>query len=58
MIVNNYIMTDILNTFKILPVDKEGSCCYERNLGIYFIVKKIKTHNLSEKINKKTGGRM
>jgi hypothetical protein len=58
MIVNNYIMTDILNTFKILPVDKEGSCCYERNLGIYFIVKKINTHNLSEKINKKTGGRM
>ena len=57
VVVDNSIMKDLLNTFKELPIDKNGGCCYERNIGIYFIVKKIKTHDLSEKIKKISGGR-
>jgi hypothetical protein len=45
-IVNNYIMKDILNTFTDPPVNKDGSCIYERNFGLYFILHNINTHNL------------
>ena len=57
VVVDNSTMKDLLNTFKELPIDKNGNCCYERNIGIYFIVKKIKTHDLSKKIKKISGGR-
>lgn len=39
-------MKNIFETFKNPPIDKEGSCAYERNLGLYFILNNIKTHNL------------
>ena len=51
-IVNNNIMKDIFNTFKIPPINKEGSCFYERNFGLYFILKNIETVDLKDHLTK------
>lgn len=56
-IVNNTVIKDIFNTFQKPPIDKEGSCFYERNFGIYFIVKTIKTINLYDYMTKYNGKR-
>ena len=56
-IVNNNIMKDIFNTFKIPPIDKDGSCFYERNFGLYFIIKNIDTVDLKDHLTKISGGR-
>jgi hypothetical protein len=42
-IVNNYVIKDIFDTLQDEPIDKNGSCIYERNFGLYFILKGINT---------------
>ena len=42
-VVTKKIIVDIFDTFDILPTSKRQSCAYERLLGMYFILKKIKT---------------
>ena len=56
-IVNNAIMKDIFTTLQIPPIDKEGSCCYERLFGLYFIIKKINTVSFTNYVNKISVGR-
>jgi 8-oxo-dGTP diphosphatase len=51
-IVNNNVMKDIFKTFTIPPIDKHGSCFYERNFGIYFIIKNINCIDLFNYMNK------
>jgi hypothetical protein len=56
-IVNNNIMKDIFTTLTIPPIDKIESCAYERNFGIYFIVKNVMTVDISDYVSKYHGGR-
>jgi len=56
-IVNTNVMKDIFKVLQIPPVDKDGSCFYERNFGIYFILKTIKTINLYDYMTKYSGKR-
>jgi len=56
-IVNNTIMKDIFITLKNPPIDKDGSCFYERNFGLYFIIKNINTIDLSRYVHKYSGKR-
>ena len=56
-IVNNTIIKNIFKHLNIPPIDKTGSCFYERNLGIYFLDKNIQTINLYECMHKNNGGR-
>jgi len=56
-IVNNYVMKNILETLIHPPINKDGSCAYERIFGMYFILKNIKTHGLNNYITKNSGGR-
>jgi len=46
-IVSNDVMKDIFNTLTIPPIDKDGSCFYERNFGLYFILKNINTFDIA-----------
>lgn len=57
-IVNNKIMKDIFMTLTKPPVDKHGSCFYERNFGLYFILKKINAIPLNNHLNKIHGERI
>jgi hypothetical protein len=57
-IVSNKIMKDIFNTLTIRPIDKDGSCIYERNFGLYFIIKQINTINLDGYLIKYHGNRI
>ena len=56
-IVNNNVMNDIFKTLTIQPINKEGTCIYERNFGLYFIIKNINTINISDYAVKYHGGR-
>lgn len=56
-IVNNNIIKDIFNTFNIPSINKEGSRIYERNFGLYFIIKNINTIDLSSYLIKYHGNR-
>ena len=56
-IVNNHVMVDIFRTLKNPPIDKEGSRFYERNFGLYFIIKNINTIDFSNNIKKIHGNR-
>jgi len=51
-IVTNYIIQNLFNTLRILPYDKDGSCFFERNIGIFFIIKKLNTFNIQEYFDK------
>lgn len=57
-IINNKIMKDIFNHLTIPPINKIGSCFYERNFGIYFLDKSINTINLYDYMYKINGGRV
>ena len=57
-IVNNNIMKDIFNTFTVPPINKDGSCLYERNFGLYFIIKEKKSTNLNNHFIKFNGCRI
>ena len=57
-IVNNTILKDIFKHLRYPPINKEGSCFYERNFGIYFLDKWINTINLCEFIDKFSGNRV
>ena len=56
-IVNNKVMKDIFKTLNVPPVDKDGSCFYERNFGLYFIIKGINTIDFKKYLTKHNGGR-
>jgi len=56
-IVNRKTLADIFISLPEPPVDKEGSCIYERNFGLYFIIKEFTTLNLYEYMSKKHLGR-
>jgi hypothetical protein len=45
-IVNKEIFQDIFAHLTIPPINKNGSCSYERIFGIYFLAKDIKTNDL------------
>jgi len=57
-IVNNHVMKDIFKTLVNPPNNKDGSCCYERLFGIYFILKNIQMHNLYDYFTKIHGQRV
>jgi len=57
-IVNKYIMKNIFETLVNPPINKDDSCAYERIFGLYFILKNIKTHELSNHFTKNNGGRL
>jgi hypothetical protein len=56
-IVSNKLMKDIFNCLTIPPINKEGSCAYERNFGIYFCINEITTFDISNFIHKRHGNR-
>lgn len=56
-IVKNVIIKDIFKHLTIPPINKCGSCFYERNFGIYFLDKQIKTINLYDFMSKINGER-
>jgi len=56
-VVTNSIMNDIFKTLTIPPINKDGSCVYERTFGLYFILKNINTVNIRESIHKNYGKR-
>jgi hypothetical protein len=56
-IVNKTILKDIFKHLTHPPINKEGSCFYERNFGIYFLDKSIHTINLYEFMDKFSGNR-
>lgn len=56
-IATNYTIKNIFETLINPPKNKEESCCYERLFGLYFIIKKLKTINISERIKKIHGNR-
>jgi hypothetical protein len=56
-IVNKQIIENIFKHLTVPPINKEGSCFYERNFGIYFLDKCISTINLYNFMKKITGGR-
>jgi hypothetical protein len=56
-IVNRKTLRDIFISLPEPPVDKDGSCFYERNFGLYFIIKGITTLNLHDSMIKINGGR-
>ena len=56
-IVNKKVMNDIFKTLTVPPIDKLGSCIYERNFGLYFIIKNINTIDISDYVVKHHGGR-
>ena len=45
-------MKDMFETLINPPYNKEGSCCYERIFGLYFLLKNIETIDLKPFINK------
>jgi hypothetical protein len=51
-IVNKKTLEDIFKHFTIPPINRDGSCVYERNFGIYFLDKGINTFNLYNFMNK------
>jgi hypothetical protein len=57
-IVTNKVINDIFTTLINPPHNKDGSCCYERLFGLYFILKGIKTININPFTVKVHGRRM
>jgi hypothetical protein len=56
-IVSNAVMKDIFATLKVPPINKAGSCAYERNFGLYFILKGIATLPINNLVWKHHGQR-
>jgi hypothetical protein len=56
-ILNKKLLQDIFMHLTVPPVNKNGSWFYERNFGIYFLDKCIKTINLHNFMYKMHGGR-
>ena len=48
----------IYETFKTPPINKDETCFYERNFGLYFIIKNIHTIDLSGHLIKIHGHRL
>ena len=51
-ICTNYTIKKLFETLINPPTNKNESCCYERLFGLYFIIKKYNTINISDKVNK------
>ncbi len=56
-IVTNATIQDIFSALPVPPVNKDGSCIYERNFGLYFIFNGITTIDLYEFFYKYHGRR-
>lgn len=56
-IVNYNTIKNIFETFRVPPINKDGSCMYERNFGLYFIINNITTMDLSGYLDKIYGQR-
>jgi hypothetical protein len=56
-IANKQVFQDIFKHLNKPPIDKIGSRFYERNFGVYFIAKNIKTINLLNYMRKIHGNR-
>jgi hypothetical protein len=57
MIVTRNILQDIFSTLTHPPENKNGSCFYERNFGLFFLCKNIHTEDLSHYVTKHHGKR-
>jgi hypothetical protein len=57
-IVTKHVLQDIFRHLTIPPIDKTGSCFCERNFGIYFLVKGIRTIDLYRNMSKEHGNRL
>lgn len=51
-ICTNYTIKNIFETLINPPINKTGSCCYERLFGLYFIIKNYNNINISRKVKK------
>jgi hypothetical protein len=56
-IVRNQTIADLLQTLPLAPTNKFGSCSTERIFGLYFILKGIRTMDMSPFIQKIFGSR-
>ena len=56
-IVNNTVINKMFNQLKMPPTNKDGSCCYERIFGLFFLCNKINTINLHRFMDKTHGNR-
>tara|TARA_Y100000389_G_scaffold178371_1_gene191501 strand:+ start:17152 stop:17826 length:675 start_codon:yes stop_codon:yes gene_type:complete len=56
-ICNNYAINNIFETLTNPPVNKCGSVCYERILGLYFFLKKYKVISINDNVVKINGNR-
>jgi hypothetical protein len=56
-IVHRNIMNDFFRVFTIPPTDKEGSRCFERLFGLYFIIHNLQTIPLNSFVKKIHGER-
>jgi hypothetical protein len=57
-IVTRHTMHDIFQTLTKPPVNKDGCCSYERIFGVYFILKKLNTLDMSVSLKKIHGNRL
>ena len=57
-IVTNSVIKDIFRTYTVPAIDKDGSCCYERLFGLYFLHNKINTIDCSMAMTKYNGRRV
>ena len=51
-IVSNKNMENIFKTLIHPPINKDGSCCYERLFGLYFVLNNIKIINFVKNVSK------
>jgi len=56
-IVTKNVINDIFTRITQPPVNKDGSCSYERIFGLYFLVQNINTFNLYDYFTKTHGNR-
>jgi hypothetical protein len=57
-IVSKNMLVEIFRELTIPPVDKIGSCAYERIFGLFFILKKMVTINIEDSLSKVNGLRI
>jgi hypothetical protein len=56
-IVSNAVMHGMFKTLINPPTNKDGSCCYERLFGLFFVLNGIQMHNMSGCVQKTHGNR-
>jgi len=56
-IVSKNVLSNLLDTFQYPPENKLDACMFERNVGLYFTIKEIYSHNLEPYVIKIITGR-